>query len=37
VLSCSLFTHEPKALPSSTLFFLLRALLGKSVVIFFSF
>jgi hypothetical protein len=31
VLSCSLFTPEPKASPSSTLFFFLRTLLGKSI------
>jgi len=37
VLSCSLFTLEPKAPPYSTMFFLLRALLGKFVVAFFLF
>ncbi len=37
VLSCSLFTFEPKAPPSSTLFFLSIALLGKFVVAFFLF
>ncbi len=35
MLSCSLFTLEPKVLPSSTLFFLLRALLKKSTAILF--
>ncbi len=34
VLSYSLFTLEPKAPPSSTLFFLLRAFLGKSTTTF---
>jgi len=37
VLSCSFFTFEPKVPPSSTLFFLLRALLGESVAAFFLF
>ncbi len=37
VLSYSFFTLEPKAPPSSTLFFLLKALLGKSVIFFFLF
>jgi hypothetical protein len=35
VLSCSLFTFEPKAPLSSTLFFLLKALLGKSSATYF--
>jgi hypothetical protein len=35
--SCSLFTLEPEAPLSSTLFFLLRALLGKSIANFFLF
>jgi hypothetical protein len=35
--SYSFFTPKPKAPPSSTLFFLLRALIGKSVVAFFLF
>jgi hypothetical protein len=35
VLSCSFFTFEPKAPPSSTLFFLLRTLLGEFVAAFF--
>jgi hypothetical protein len=37
VFSCSLFTPKPKPPPSSTLFFLLRALLGESIVTFFLF
>jgi len=37
MLSYSLFTLELKALPSSTLFFLLRTLLGKSAIAFFWF
>ncbi len=37
VLFCSLFTFELEALPYSTLFFLLKALLGKSVAAFFLF
>jgi hypothetical protein len=37
VLSCSLFNLEPEALPSSTLFFLLIALLGESIATFFIF
>jgi hypothetical protein len=37
VFSCSFFTPEPKALPSSTLFFLLRTLLGESATTFFLF
>ncbi len=37
VLSYSLFTLEPKALPSSTLFFLLGALLRESITTFFLF
>ncbi len=37
VLSCSVFTPLCKVLPSSTLFFLLRTLLGKYVVAFFLF
>ncbi len=37
VLSCSLFTLEHEALPSSTLLFLLRALLGEFVATFFLF
>jgi hypothetical protein len=37
MLSCSLFTLEPQALLSSTLFFVLRALLGKFVADFFLF
>ncbi len=35
--SCSRLTFEPKGPPSSTLFFLLRALLGDSIVAFFLF
>jgi hypothetical protein len=34
VLSYSFFTLEPKAFPSSILFFFLRALLGESIVVF---
>jgi len=37
VLSYSFFPLQPEALPSSILFFLLRALLGESVVVFFQF
>ncbi len=37
MISCSLFTPKPKASPSSTLFFLLKALLGKFVATFFIF
>jgi len=37
MLSCSLFTPELEVPPSSTLFFLLRTLLGKSVTTFFLF
>jgi hypothetical protein len=37
VLLCSLFTSEPKAFPSSTMFFLLKALLGEFVATFFMF
>jgi hypothetical protein len=37
VLSYSLFTPEPKAPPSSTLFFLLKALLKKFAITFFLF
>jgi hypothetical protein len=37
VLSYSLFTFEPKAPPSSILFFLLKALLGEYATIFFLF
>ncbi len=37
VLSCSLFTPKPKTPPFSTLFFLLKALLGESIVAFFLF
>jgi hypothetical protein len=37
VLSYSLFTHKLEAPPSSTLFFLLRALLKESVAAFFLF
>ncbi len=37
VLSCSFFTPQPEAPPSSTLFFLLRAFLGKFVATFFLF
>jgi hypothetical protein len=37
VLSCSLCTFKPKALPSSTLFFLLKTLIGESVIAFFMF
>ncbi len=37
MLSCSLFNLKLKALPSSTLFFLLRALLRKSIATFFLF
>ncbi len=37
VLSCSVFTPLCKVLPSSTLFFLLRTLLGEYVVAFFLF
>jgi hypothetical protein len=35
--TCSLFIPEPKALPSSTLFFLLGALLRESITTFFLF
>jgi len=35
--SCFLFTHEPKAPPSSTLFFLLGAPIGEFVAAFFLF
>ncbi len=34
VCSCSLFTHKPKALPSLTMFFLLKTLIGKSTTIY---
>ncbi len=37
VLSYSLFTPKPEAPPSSTLFFLLRTLLGKSAITLFLF
>ncbi len=37
ILSYSIFILEPKAPPSSTLFFLLRALLGESMAAFFLF
>ncbi len=37
VLSCSLLTLEHEVPPSSTLFFFLRALLGKSIATFFLF
>ncbi len=37
VLSYSLFILESKALPSSTLFFFLKALLGESIIAFFLF
>ncbi len=37
VLSYSFFTPQPKALPSSTLFFFLKAFLGKSAIAFFLF
>jgi hypothetical protein len=37
VLSCSLFILKHEAPPSSTLFFLLRALLGESIVTLFRF
>jgi hypothetical protein len=37
VLSCSLFIPKLKVPPSSTMFFLLRALLGESIVAFFLF
>jgi len=37
VLSCSLFISKPKSIPFSILFFLLKALLGESVVTFFLF
>ncbi len=34
MLSCSFFTYEPKALPSSTMFFLLIIFLGESIIAF---
>jgi hypothetical protein len=37
MLSCSLFIPELEALPSSTLFFLLRKLLGEFITTFFLF
>jgi hypothetical protein len=37
MLSCSFFTLEPEVPPSSTLFFLLRTLLGKFAIAFFLF
>jgi hypothetical protein len=35
VFSCSIFTPELEAPPFSTLFFLLKALIGESVIVFF--
>jgi hypothetical protein len=37
ILSCSVFILEPEAPPSSTLFFLLRTLIGESMATFFLF